>query len=527
MRPLARAALAALLCLLAPGCEPQQPPPADAGTDARTDAGTDAGVEPDAGADASTGPLPDAGAGPALVQTAPAHDAERVHAEAPLVLTFSVPMEPAAGTVRLSPAGPELSAAQGAWDAERRVLALRPASPLQDGAEVLVTVGADFRAATGRALAETSFRFRTRDTRPPRLFEAVPQEGAQHVALDTPAVVLTFDEPMDVRTGALVAPAGVGVGAPQWEGARAVRFPLSGLPAHAPLSFRLEGFRDLAGNGLDGGALLGDGALDFATGADVFGPRLATSSPAAGATDVYPVEVALEGGVAVRRKRLTLTFTEPMDTTAGPFALRPAHTAEALPVEGAWDESGHTLTVTVPAPAGGGLPLEPHTAYALQLAGLRDARGNALDDAALPGGRLEFTAGGDDPLLDHACFHTLFGPFSRVSASPSASAATPRVDVTHREYTVLLVPGPGPYAGVTRARLTGEDYALYFAAPPTLTVHASDTGAAVPLEVSPAPPACAGITHQGVFTHPGSPELHFRYGPSDAPAVRLILEQVH
>jgi hypothetical protein len=277
--PLAALLIACCALPLAPGCggdDPKLPPSPDAGSP--PDGGT-----PDAGTSDTTPPT--------VVSTTPAEGAQNVASASTFVVEFSEPMKPGQGTVRLTPGDVELRASTGQWDTARRSVTLRPAQPLPVSTEVSATVGTDFADAAGNALAAPfTFRFTVRDDQAPRVVSASPAEGASQVPLDDAELILTFSEPMDTSVGTLVPGGGLSLGAAEWAG-NTLKAPLSGLAHDGTYTVELQGFKDAAGNALDTVAYLGDGRLDFSTGADTFAPTVTSSSPAEGATDIYPVEV--------------------------------------------------------------------------------------------------------------------------------------------------------------------------------------------------------------------------------------------
>src|SRR5690606_14863676 len=135
---------------------------------------------------------------------------------------------------------------------------------------------------------------------------ATPEEGATEVDPDLATIVIAFSEPMrDSGVPRLEGgPGELGRGA--WMDG-ALHLPVSGLAAETAYRLVLEGFRDAAGNALDGAPVLGDGALDFTTGEDVTAPVVVDANPSEGQLDVRVGLVT----------RIALDFSEPMDTSAG------------------------------------------------------------------------------------------------------------------------------------------------------------------------------------------------------------------
>src|SRR5690606_32089378 len=99
----------------------------------------------------------------------------------------------------------------------------------------------------------------------------------------TPSIVLVFDEPMDTSAGTATLLAGgleTALAGTWSDGDRRLTLPVAGrLYPNTAHSVLLEGFADTAGNRLDTEAYLGDGRLDFDTGADATVPTVVFSYP--------------------------------------------------------------------------------------------------------------------------------------------------------------------------------------------------------------------------------------------------------
>ncbi|WP_224368400.1 Ig-like domain-containing protein [Hyalangium versicolor] len=275
-----------------------------------------------------------------------------------------------------------------------------------------------------------------------------------------------------------------------------------------------------------------DGGAPDAGPGDTVAPAVLSSTPAEGTTGLYPVEVYYrtsgQAGLS-ERKVLTLQFSEPMDTvlTQAPLLNLTDTSAEPRTVEGTWSTDGQQLTLPILQPEEGGPALEENTSYAVDLKGFRDVAGNRLDAVhpVLGDGRLDFTTGPNDLLLNHACGHTLVDTILPVSASATPTGTVPRMDQTHKYYEVTAPMESGAYSGYTRMRLPPEtSYILYLdhEVPVSLSTFADNE----PVESSSeaVPPACQGITHRVRFTTPDSPELRVHFIPPGA-KLRAILEE--
>ncbi len=378
----------------------------------------------------------------------------------------------------------------------------------------------------------------TSDATAPTVTATTPTRGAQALA---PGAVtelsFTFSEPMDPAAGTLVPSEGLELGAPTWSG-NTLKAPVTRIGHDAALAVELKGFKDVAGNALDGTVLLGNGTLDFHTGSDRPRPAVTASSVAEGAQGEYPVELFYDAQASrpgvYPRKRLSLTFSTAMQRALAQVRLENRTDTSVPPrtVTGTWSEDGRVLSITLAAPEEGGPPLEAESTYALDLSALRGAEvGNRLDAAAFLGdGKLDFTTGKRDGNLEHACAHTLINTPQEVTASASRppSGFPPSTDEGHARYRVTL-PGEGPYEGHTELVSKpdeDEDIALYLSR--ELSVRAFDDldGVDVPVQVSPAPPACPAITHVARFSIARGDRFYYvGFGPTDAPTFDFILER--
>src|SRR5690606_5134242 len=140
-------------------------------------------------------------------------------------------------------------------------------------------------------------------------------------------------------------------------GRRAVLDVAGRLAAAAPHRVVMTGLADLAGNALDGVTYLVDGALDFTTGADLFVPFVAFTSPEEGATD------------ASARLDVVVVFSEAMDpsTTTAPLT----GDGRTVTLEGTWSSGDTVLTLSAPL-------LQAGRSYQLDLTGFRDAGGTPV-----------------------------------------------------------------------------------------------------------------------------------------------------
>lgn len=331
----------------------------------------DAGGTPDAGPSDLTAPT--------IRDTTPAEGVFDVARDAELVVRFSEPMAPAVGTITVAPGGSVRRPTDGEWDAAGSTLRIPGTFPWPSG-EVTLSFGADFADRAGNALAPDVVTFTTVDDVAPTVTATVPTEGAVGLSARLGRVELAFDEPMRAEVGTIDVLGGAAtVGAAEWSAdTRAVAFPVADLEYLRDYQVVLRGFRDGAGNLLDGTPVLGDGVIDFSTGPDLEGPRVVRGEPAEGQLDVNPADTL----------SILVTFDEAMD--AGTSEVTLSGGGLDVPLVGTWTGSARVLRVSVAGRLDFGVP------YALDLTALRDRAGNAIDEVAYLGdGALDFTVGLD------------------------------------------------------------------------------------------------------------------------------------
>lgn len=376
------------------------------------------------------------------------------------------------------------------------------------------------------------------DTTAPLLTATTPTRGAQGlVPSAVTEVSFTFSEPMDPAAGTLVPSGGLELGAPAWSGTT-LKAPVTRIGHDAALAVELKGFKDVAGNALDGTVLLGSGTLEFHTGTDRPRPSVTASSVAEGAQGEYPVELfydaqASRPGVYLR-KRVSVTFNTPMQRAQAQVRLENRTDTATAPrtLTGQWSEDGRVLSLIIPAPEEGGPPLEEESTYAMDLTALRSAEvGNRLDVTAFLGdGKLDFTTGKRDGALEHACAHTLINTPEAVTASASRppSGFPPSTDVGHTRYRVTL-PGEGPYEGHTELVSLpdeDEDIALYLSREVSVGAFDDIDGVDVPVRLSSAPPACAAVTHVARFSIARGDRFYYLgFHSTNAAEFELVLER--
>jgi hypothetical protein len=479
---------------------------------------------------------------PRVTQSSPAEGAASVPLNTSEVsFTFNEPMDTTVGT--LVPGG-GLGLGATAWTGNQVVYAVITGGLANDGIYTVRLNG--FRNAHGKELDGVTYLgdgkldFGTGpDITPPTVTQSSPVDGATGVQPENTLLLsFTFSEPMDKAVGRtdLVDGTTRTQLTPLWsEDGFNVTYDVEFRLRHnATLRVELIGFKDRAGNALNATAVLGsNGALDFTTTPDTTKPSVIQSNVPDGAQDVYPVEVYATGGSPATgyRKVFTFRFSEPMNTGLTRVTLHEANNPSASRnLDGQWSTDKRTLTVTVLPAAAGLLPLLGDFAYYLDLTGMKDPAGNALDTTVgvLGNGRLDFRTLSNYELLNHACEHALTQAPIGVTANVSVSASTPRTDEHHVRYEVTLPFNGTSYSGFTRAQLlTDANYTFFLDrnAQVQLT-DPSNSGVNILVTQEPVLPACPShLTHRATFHTPStSPELNVRFGPLPETRFRLIIE---
>ncbi len=266
----------------------------------------------------------------------------------------------------------------------------------------------------------------------------------------------------------------------------------------------------------------------------VQGPIVTGSTPAEGEQNVVPVELFVAGTTSAARKRVTLTFDTPMDSSASQVTLMDQTTpANALrTLTGTWSEDGLTLTVDIPRPEADLPPLEEESRYTLDLADLRSGEGHPVDTAhaGLGDGRLDFTTGRRDAAMEHACAHALLESPRAVAASASPTIY-PATDAPHAFYALTLPANETSFLGYTEV-VSGdgrdEPVVLYLDHPVPVAVHDMTEGEdAVASALEPARSVCLpAITHTLKFTAPGGDRfLRLTFGPTERETFHFVFER--
>lgn len=190
---------------------------------------------------------------------------------------------------------------------------------------------------------------------------------------------------------------------------------------------------------------------------DVPQAKLIDSFPKSDDESFYPVELYDRGenrGVGERRL-LRFSFDRPMARDRETVKIRPG----GRELQGVWSADGTSLEVTIVGDDEQS-PFEELTEYEIDLAALRSDEGEPVGTPAI-----RFITAARDELIEHACLHTLFGPYESVTAAEpdTALASAPLASATHKQYTIALPASGGTHAGDIRVSFNGtgtKKYAL-------------------------------------------------------------------
>ncbi len=375
------------------------------------------------------------------------------------------------------------------------------------------------------------------DTAAPTVTGTTPAANQEHVAPDT-GITVRFNEAMKSDRGTVrvsVDGAQRTLGGGHWlEEQRAFMVhPAEPLSPGARVEVTVQAdFEDLAGN-----RLAAPHAFQFTVhGTAAVRPHVTASAPAEGATGVLPVELYKLGETNLaQRKVISLTFSEPMDTSLAQVSLVDVTTPSNPPraLSGTWSQDALTLTVAIPRPESDLPPLEQENQYRVELAALRGATGQPVDTAhaGLGDGRLDFTTGRRDPDVEHACLHALLNSAEAVTAGDSPTSFYPATDTGHGFYEVTLPSAGASYRGYTEV-VTDPDQAqriaLYLNQPVEVEVHDTTEGdVRVDSTLAPVAPVCVpAITHVLRFTPPsGLRFLRLDFGPTSLQRFTFVFER--
>lgn len=319
---------------------------------------------------------------PTVVESTPAEGASDVSSRIGAIrIRFSEPMDQAAGELALE-GGPGEIAGPPSWSANEVTFGV--SGLVNDTTYRIVLSG--FRDRAGNpfdgapVLGDGAIDFVTRgDDEAPQVLESTPNEGQVDVSVADLGgkVTIRFDEPMDTSTSTVPLKVGTTMhtASVSWETPELAHVTIAGLAAlEAVHAVDLRALRDEAGNALAPEPVIGNGWLDFTTGADAFVPYVAASSPSEGET-----------GVPNPLREVRIAFSEAMDesTTSVPVTDELGRTTM---VDGVWSSGGTVLVLP-------GAPFTIGRRNSIDLTGLRDLSGTALSPVHeyLGDGVLDFT----------------------------------------------------------------------------------------------------------------------------------------
>lgn len=297
-------------------------------------------------------------------------------------ITFSEDMNQMAGTASVAP-GVGLTFGDPTWSSPN-VADISVSGLAQGRSYAISLVGfedlAGNAAETGALLGNGALDFSIPmeiDETPPVVIATTPIEGAPDVDPAITTASFTFSEAMDPARFAAEFSDGQTTVALNgtWDMEQTTVTFTVNLRGDTPYSLTPTGFRDLAGNELDGLAFLGDGKLDFRTRIipDMVAPRITVSTPADQA-----------GGISTNLPEISVTFDEAMRNTTTEVLLEDLTLgAVTATLTGTWSTGDTVFIASVPG-------LNLGRTYRIDFRSFQDLAGNNLDPTALGDGFLNF-----------------------------------------------------------------------------------------------------------------------------------------
>ncbi|UJR83087.1 Ig-like domain-containing protein [Sandaracinus amylolyticus] len=334
-----------------------------------------------------------------------------------ITITFDEPMNASTGGVRLEGGSGVVGALS--WIDGHTVRAPLSGLAYETSYRVVLEGFADVAGNALDAsvyLVEGAIPFATGvDRDGPRVTDAVPSEDQVNVSITTSAIVVEFDEAMDTSIGSATLLAGTTPRAlaATWsdEGTRA-SFALAGAALGVDVAHALDlsSMRDASGNALDGATYLGDGHLDFETGADATNPRVLFSDPLEGAT-----------GVASSTASLRIVFDQSMDTRVASLAV--TRDGGSFDAPASWNAAGTQVQLDVTG------QLVSASGFRVDLGALTSARGMLLEPGHYLGdGALDFSTATptgercrDELTISEAVARTMAGGYEWLLGADSVS----------------------------------------------------------------------------------------------------------
>lgn len=372
-------------------------------------------------------------AGPTITSTVPVDGATGVSPNAPIMVAFSKPMNPAtinANTFVVSSVSSGAVAGTIDYQEETRTAIFVLSKSLNPSTDYTVTITTAVQDQTGVPLAqEKKWSFKAGgsgavDTTPPSITGKAPDNGAEAVSVGSP-VTVSFNEAINFESlkprFILTGPQGAVDAVLSYSGGTATLTPKAPLAENTSYQAVVKkGVTDISGN-----ATSSDTAWGFKTGIipDTTPPAIVQNRPTG---EQVPV-----------KSLITIQFSEPMnaDSIRKGFSLsRPGRP----PVPGDFRYDVGSMTATF-EPTGG--RLQYGTTYTVVLSGVTDLAGNSL---AEPRG-WSFTTVSDPPqVVDHAPT----GEITSTTPTIQAVFSRPMNPSTINPDTFKVVPGQGGGAPV-------------------------------------------------------------------------------
>ncbi|HZR45439.1 MAG TPA: Ig-like domain-containing protein, partial [Candidatus Manganitrophaceae bacterium] len=367
-------------------------------------------------------------AGPTITSTTPADAATGVAPNAPIMATFSKPMNAAtinANTFIVSAVSSGAVAGTIDYREETMTAIFVPSKFLNSSADYSVTVTTAVQDQSGVPLAqEKKWSFKTGgsgavDTTPPSITGKAPDDGADDVSLNS-SITVSFNEAIDFETlkprFILTGPQGAVDAVLSYSGGTATLTPKAPLAENTSYQAVVKkGVADISGN-----AMAADTTWGFKTGIipDTTPPTIVQNLPTG---DQVPV-----------KSLITIQFSEPMNAdsiTKGFNLSRPGR--PSVPGDFSYDAGSMTATFDPT-----GIRLQYGMTYTVVLSGVTDLAGNPLAEPR----SWSFTTVADPPQVGD---HAPTGEIPSTLPTIQASFSKPMDPSTINPDTFKVVPGQG------------------------------------------------------------------------------------
>lgn len=129
-------------------------------------------------------------------------------------------------------------------------------------------------------------------------------------------------------------------------------------------------------------------------------------------------------------------------------------------------------------------------------------------------------------LVDHSCFHSIFGPFEtvRATAGTESSADTPKLDAVHTEFRVGLA---GSVSSATYEPKRAGAWSVFQGSEIPLRLINDNGDELVPIQVFDGGTGCEGLPLATVFELEAKKRYQLQFGPTEAEHAIVVIEYLN